>query len=190
MIVVVTIDDRNCLHCLKKYCNLVQLDLLQLLQGICLNRIINSYRIMIATHAINDGLIHQLKTNNHIRYKSNESIIIVYRLNTNIILVFLAISYHEFDVNSYKTDIFDPISNTVGTFDEIVCIINVNNTIVYFIDNLSLVIKLSMKYFVSFSYGLINIIVNVVLMTVTRQFAVKVNKLNVFWMEHMTSIKL
>ena len=115
--------------------------------GLCVNRIIDINRIMIATHAINDDLMHKFITNNHIchNYKSNE-IIIVYRLSMNVILMFLTICYDEYHANSCKTVIFDPIGNNVGTFDVVICIINVNNTFVYFIDTLDLVIKPLGKY--------------------------------------------
>lgn len=134
----------------------------------CLIEIIHIYRIMIVTHAINNSLIHKFKQiQSHVLYKLNETGNIVHILNKTVIFVLLIISYDTFDTNWYKTDIFHLISNKVDNLGVIKCIINSNNTIVYFIDTLDVIIKSSVKYFYIFMVRYISANANVMLMIVS-----------------------
>ena len=72
---------------------------------------------------------------------------VVYRLNKNVIFVFMITRYDEFDTNPYKIDKFRAICNKTLYFDVIVCIVNVNDSIMYLTELLVVVIKPLVTYF-------------------------------------------
>ena len=101
--------------------------------GFVLDRIINTYIIIIITITNTINNISMYKFNNSHKFcKLNYIRLVVFRLDKNVICVFTITRCDEFDADSYKTDVFHTILHKIHNFDAIVCIVKVNNCIYIF----------------------------------------------------------